>query len=167
MVFIPGGTYAMPARRVLPTASANSFCLDATEVTADAYAACVRAGRCTSEGLQCHETATFGVPGKGQHPITCVNAYQATAYCTGLGMRLPTEDEWEWAARGGAQARTWAWGDAPPTREPCWQGVTNEWSTCPVGTAPGANNAFGSPLFDMTANASEWTCESLLSESEW
>ena len=78
------------------------FCLDVTEVTADAYANCVRLGQCSTEGLPCGSAATFNVNGKGGHPINCVDWSQAANYCQAQGKRLPTEEEWEWAARGGA-----------------------------------------------------------------
>ena len=63
----------------------------AVEVSVDAYKACVAAGRCQppDTGAYCN----WDKPGKGRHPVNCVDALQAEAYCTFVGKRLPTEAE--------------------------------------------------------------------------
>jgi formylglycine-generating enzyme required for sulfatase activity len=134
------------------------FCLDLTEVTAEAYAACVAQGRCTAAGLsepnrQGRERCNAGVKGRGQHPINCVGWAQAGAYCKAQGKRLPAEAEWELAARGGgAKANRFPWGDAEPVGQLCWRRA--EQGTCPVGSHPQGDSALG--FKDLAGNVEEW-----------
>jgi hypothetical protein len=87
---------------------------------------------------------------RGNHPVNCVDFDQAEAYCAFAGKRLPTEREWEYAARGGAEERRYSWGEEDPTPE---RACYIHPGTCPVASfAPGA---FG--LYDMTGNVWEWT----------
>ncbi|MBM4359746.1 MAG: SUMF1/EgtB/PvdO family nonheme iron enzyme, partial [Deltaproteobacteria bacterium] len=123
-----------------------------------AYAACVKAGKCTpaKTGGLCNA----GVAGREQHPINCVDWNQADAYCKAQGLRLPTEEEWEYAATGG-DGRTYPWGNAAPSDQLCWdgkgndQGERNRRSTCPVGSHPKGRSPFD--LDDMSGNVWEWT----------
>lgn len=172
MVLIPGGafTYGVgdtdpdggddekPATRTtLP-----SFWMDETEVTTTAYAACIAAGVCTkgNSGGYCNMQAN-GLPidGRERHPINCVDWYQASAFCSWRGHRLPTEVEWEYEARGGAEGvRTYPWGEAlpSPTRV-CMSDKedADREKSCEVGAHPLGNSAHG--LKDMGGNAWEWT----------
>jgi hypothetical protein len=125
----------------------HPFCLDRTEVTTDAYEACVAAGKCESARRDTF-TCNSG-RGRGQHPINCVTWHQADAFCKARGGRLPTELEWEYAARGGEQARTYSWGDEPPDGNTCWK----QPKSCEVATH--REGAFG--LHDMNGNVWEWT----------
>lgn len=127
------------------------FALDVTEVTADAYAVCVRAGGCTADGLQCDSAATYGVSGKGDHPITCVDWNQATAYCHWAGERLPTEEEWEWAARGQSRGTKYPWGNGEPGSQVCWM----KSGTCAVGSYPAGDAPGG--IHNLAGNVWEWT----------
>ena len=141
------------------------FCLDVTEVTTDAYAACVRGGRCTIDHLGERTTdgrsltadprCNYGVPGRGQHPINCVDWEQSRTYCAAHHARLPTEHEWEWAARGGGQARPYPWGNAEPDAQLCWSGIEQRDGTCPVGTFPAGDTSTG--IHDLAGNVWEWT----------
>ena len=150
MVQLVGGTYTMGDRK--DTVTVAGFWLDVTEVTADAYAACVRSGRCTADGLQCSDTATYGASGKGNHPINCVDWSQATAYCASIGRRLPTEEEWEWAARGAARGSAYPWGDDAPGGQLCWNRKNG---TCAVGLFPAGDSPQG--VKDLAGNVWEWT----------
>lgn len=140
------------------------FCLDATEVTVEAYAACVRAGACAADELACGMAATWGQDGKARHPINCVDWHDAEAYCRFAGKRLPSEAEWEWAARGQGAGRTYPWGEEEPADRACWdgkgnaEGQGNRREPCPVGAHPRAATAEG--LQDLGGNVREWTASS-------
>jgi formylglycine-generating enzyme required for sulfatase activity len=99
---------------------------------------------------------------RGRHPVTQVAYEDAAAYAEWAGKALPTEAEWEYAARGGLDGAVFAWGDefAPDDRlmANTWQGEF-PWKgyagTSPVGSFPA--NGYG--LHDMTGNVWEWTCD--------
>jgi sulfatase modifying factor 1 len=163
MVSLPGGSFTMGDRQ--DSVTVQSFCMDVTEVTADAYAACVRSGSCSADhpGQLTHDGNTFtadthcnyGVSGKGTHPMNCVDWGQSATYCHAQGKRLPTEEEWEWAARGGSQGRTFPWGSVAPDSQLCWSGMQKRDGTCAVGSfregdAPGG-------IHDLAGNVWEWT----------
>jgi formylglycine-generating enzyme required for sulfatase activity len=154
MAFLAGGDFWMGSprgRRVSdeqPRFSTRvaSFCLDTYEVTAASYAQCVERGECSvPHGSQ--SSCNYGR--REDHPVNCVDWQQAAAYCKSQGSRLPSELEWEYAARGGTRYYPYAWGAEPPDQRACWK--TNQ--TCPVGSYP--PGAFG--LRDLSGNVWEWT----------
>jgi len=179
MVRIPAGTFNMGANdgdedeKPVHPVRVESFEMDVTEVTVDAYGACVRAGRCTQPetGGDCN----WGQSGKGNHPVNCVDWSQAKAYCEYARKRLPTEEEWEYAARG-TDGRKYPWGNGEPgptllnacgseceawAREQgmSWSAMykaSDGWATtAPVGSYPSGDSPFG--LHDMAGNVWEWT----------
>jgi formylglycine-generating enzyme required for sulfatase activity len=140
-------------------ARVEPFCLDATEVTAGAFAECVREGTCR-EPETC-PGCTFGAPGKDRFPVNSVDWKQATSFCESLGKRLPSEEEWEWAARGAERAGRHPWGDEAPRGQLCWDGEGsdsgqgNRRGPCEVGSHPAGNSAQG--VADLAGNVWEWT----------
>jgi sulfatase modifying factor 1 len=156
MSAIPGGTFWVG--RATPTFEEEEnprfstrlppFCAQTHEVTAAAYEACVAKEACTPIGLS-NFTCNTVAKGRGDHPANCVDHSQASAFCRATGARLPTEIEWEYLARGGAEMRPYPWGDAGPDDHACWK--ANQ--TCKVGSYPAG--AFG--LFDVVGNVWEWT----------
>ena len=90
-------------------------------------------------------------------PIAGVSWYEAVSYCdwlkvrTGRNYRLPTEAEWERAARGGLEQKKFPWGEDPPQSLP---GYAKRWQTGPERVARYGHNAFG--LYDICDNVHEW-----------
>jgi serine/threonine-protein kinase len=156
MVAVPGGPFMMgcnaaadsscnpdenPYRRV----GVAAFSIDKTEVTQAAYVACAAAGACPALG---------GLPAD-QVPVHDVTWTAASAYCAWAGKRLPTEAEWEKAARG-IDGRVYPWGNQAPT---CGQA---NFGTCagmllPVGGRGAGASPYGA--LDMAGNVAEWVAD--------
>jgi formylglycine-generating enzyme len=84
-------------------------------------------------------------------PVVSVSWLDAVAYCEWLGVRLPTEAEWECAARGGIERKLYPWGDEPPQSRP---GYESRWRNGPERVGSGTPNAYG--LLDLCENVHEW-----------
>jgi formylglycine-generating enzyme required for sulfatase activity len=99
---------------------------------------------------------------RGRHPVTQVAYEDAQAYAAWAGKALPTEAEWEYAARGGLDGAVFAWGDEfSPGLANTWEGEF-PWQRLNgrAGTTPAASfPANGHGLYDMTGNVWEWTCD--------
>jgi serine/threonine-protein kinase len=125
----------------------DEFWIMQTEATKDQYQRCVAAGQCAAPS--CSGT------GQGNHPVVCVSWQDAANYCAWAGGRLPTEAEWEKAARG-ADGRKYPWGNQTPS---CTlanyfgcQGRTNAAGSYPAGASP-----YG--VLDMAGNVWEWVAD--------
>jgi formylglycine-generating enzyme required for sulfatase activity len=134
----------------------DAYAIDRTEVTLADYMACVDDGSCSTPDA----TNAFGDPctlGSGpDHPMTCVDWFAANNYCEHVGKRLPTEAEWEKAARG-LVGQLYPWGDTNPS---CNEAVMDECrrsSTQPVGSKPAGASHYGA--LDMGGNVFEWVAD--------
>jgi formylglycine-generating enzyme required for sulfatase activity len=189
MMLLKGGRFAMgsdagdadekPVHRV----QLESFYLDEHEVTVNEYGRCVTAGACeeprADSGGRGKGAYNWGKPDRGSHPINGVSWAAAQAYCRWAAKRLPTEAEWEFAARSGGQHRTVPWGSTVPSRhlvnacgpECASSGLASlgdntttlyrtadSWpSTAPVCETPRGTTEQG--LCDMAGNVWEWTAD--------
>ena len=207
MVAVHGGTFDMgtpvggggdPDEIPVPagkrTVTLSAFCLDRTEVTVEAYADCVAAGACAPAPDTVEWTGIADADrrlwndsklcnanrdDRQSHPVNCVTWDQATTYCTAQQRRLPSEAEWEYAARG-SDGRPYPWQaalGAPSTK--LFNGCDREcqalgkklgltWramfadsddfaATAPVGSYPDGASAFGG--LDMAGNVWEWVAD--------
>jgi len=149
VVRIPAGEFLFgdeKEKRELP-----EFWIDKTPVTNAEYARFVRDTDHTPPKYWKGETPPAKIAG---HPVVYVSWHDVTAYAEWAGKRLPTEEEWEKAARG-TDGRMYPWGDEEPTPELCNFGQ-NEGGTTPVGKySPQGNSPYG--CVDMAGNVWEWT----------
>ncbi len=169
MVAIPAATFWMgcsktdlqcrPDEKPRHRVSLDAYSIDKNEVTVRDYLLCVTAGKCgrpaeeAPNGQSGDLPCNWKVPGREQHPVTCISDRDAEKYCSWRGKRLPTEAEWEHAARGNDE-RVMPWGAASPGAEPRCRDAS---STCPVGSFPAGASPFG--VLDMAGNAAEWVSD--------
>jgi formylglycine-generating enzyme required for sulfatase activity len=159
-VFIEGSTKGDDDERPAHTQMLKRFFIDRTEVTQTAYLACVRAARCR----RVPERFRKPVGGDGQLPVTGVSWFDARDYCRFAGGRLPTEAEWEKAARG-TDGREYPWGPESSCARANWGNFDGE-GPC-AGQNPGFPVAVGryeagaSPYgaLDMAGNVWEWVAD--------
>jgi formylglycine-generating enzyme required for sulfatase activity len=197
MVEIPGGRFFMGSdkgdedERPEHNVTLAPYCMDKTEVTVADYVSCSDAGRCRKlrpevsfPDITPHqkkvyaELCTVGDPqGKANHPINCITWQESADYCKEQGKRLPTEAEWEFAARG-PDGRIYPWGDETPDQEhlnacgaecvawarkvgedlkPMYPGDDHYPATAPVGSFPKGASRYG--LLDVVGNVWEWTSD--------
>ncbi|MEM7160527.1 MAG: SUMF1/EgtB/PvdO family nonheme iron enzyme [Myxococcota bacterium] len=205
MVLVDAGSFFMgtddPDNRALQTARPphkvrlDAYCIAIDEVTTAQFQQCSAKGECQrafkdslwpqgtleeKDWVQRREALSqlcnTEKDDRGEHPINCVTWAQARDYCEFAGGRLPTEAEWEFAARG-SDGRIFPWGDEPPTHEhgnlcnaECkeWRrqqklppegtlsDADDKWyGTAPVGTFPQGTTQHG--LRDIVGNVFEWT----------
>ena len=182
MVRVPAATFRMGSadgvgdddEHPAHDATLSAYCIDRTEVTVRAYAVCVAARRCVPAHVAVSPFCNRA--DRPDHPINCVDWNQAVAYCTWTGKRLPTEAEWEYAARG-TDGRIYPWGNEAPSAKrlnacgaecvamgkralgrdwPAMYDGSDGWdTTAPVGSYPAGASPFGA--LDMAGNVWEWT----------
>lgn len=191
MVFIPTDTFLFGSpdsklQNGLREVRALAVCLERKEVTAAEYEACAKAGRCPPPSStvwnaeERHEEGgaeqcNAGHADRQQHPMNCVSLTMAEAYCWSRGRRLPSELEWEHAARG-KDGREYPWGsDGPSPRvvngcdkdcralgekaggkvDALYRETDGFAATAPTGTFGAGASPYG--LLDMSGNVAEWT----------
>jgi formylglycine-generating enzyme required for sulfatase activity len=158
MVLIPGGEFLMGAEDGLPDARpmhrvyVGGFWLDKFEVTNRQYRQCAEGGGCAVP----KDRSAYDDASRTEHPVTNVTWNQARGYCRWLGKRLPTEAEWEKAARG-TDGRLYPWGNSDEmvrarAKTVDQKAVKN--GTEPVGTLSFALSPYG--VADLVMNVSEW-----------
>jgi formylglycine-generating enzyme required for sulfatase activity len=138
----------------LHTVTLSAYSIDKYEVTNARYKACVDAGGCTAPGSVNSYTRSpyYGTSTYADYPVVNVTWYQASAFCAWAGGRLPTEAEWEKAARGSSDTRKYPWGDsAPDCTKTNYSLCVND--TSRVGSYPSGASPYG--VMDMAGNVWE------------
>jgi len=172
MVYVPAGEFIMgnnygdtdeqPAHPV----TLDAFWIDQTEVTNAMWKKCVQAGGCyakkTSGGDDKNNyyssilrISYYGNPEFDNYPVIYLNPNYARDYCVWVGARLPTEAEWEKAARG-TDGRTYPWGNGAPNATLLNYNI-NIKDTTSVGSYPDGASPYGA--LDMAGNVSEWVAD--------
>ena len=148
----------------------DEFYIDVYEVTNAQYDECVLYGTCDPPGDFSSMTRAnyYDDPGYADYPVIYVSWDNAQAYCEWRGGRLPTEAEWEKAARGGLQGRLYPWGDEIDgtranfcdTNCPALFGSDDNYDDGYADTSPaGSYNPNGYGLYDMAGNVWEWVAD--------
>ena len=162
MVFIAGTTFKMGVQngaldeKPVHDVTLSDYWIDAYEVTNGQYALCVADGACTVP----HETKSFRQPSYydnpdfADYPVIAVDRSQAEAYCTWAETRLPTEAEWEYAAKG-PEGTIYPWGNSLG-KEMNYSGNGN-YDTLAVTANPEDVSALG--VYNLGGNVSEWVMD--------
>jgi eukaryotic-like serine/threonine-protein kinase len=163
-VYVPEGNFRMGAldsdlnaeedAKPQHTVWLDAFWIDRTEVTNAQYQQCVKAGACTAPlfNQSASHSSYYDSPDYADYPVIAVDWNQASAYCAWAGRLLPTEAQWEKAARG-KDGKTYAWGDQSPNNE-----LSNFFNavgdTTKIGSYPQGASPYGA--LDMSGNVWEW-----------
>jgi formylglycine-generating enzyme required for sulfatase activity/serine/threonine protein kinase len=176
MVYVPSGEFEMGStegeddEQPVHIVALDSFWIDQTEVTNVQYRGCVEAGACEmpSDRKSYTRDEYYGNSAYDDYPVVNVSWHQARTYCEWAGARLPTEAEWEYAARG-SRGSVYPWGDGfDGTRlNYCDANCEFEWAdgsvddgyadTAPVGNYPSGSSWCGA--LDMAGNVWEWVAD--------
>jgi formylglycine-generating enzyme required for sulfatase activity len=168
MVSVPAGEFSMgspddfgfssehPAHPV----NLDAFWIDKTDVTNSMYAGCVQAGVCAAPRMTKSQTRAdyYGNSQFADFPVIFVDWNQTAAYCQWAGVRLPTEAQWEKAARG-TDGRTYPWGNAAPTCALANFGGSSSCTgdTSAVNDHPAGASPYGA--LDMAGNVWQWVSD--------
>ena len=155
LVYVPEGEFLMGSNEVdneqpIHTVYLDAYWIDQTEVTNAMYEKCVEAGSCEKpSGLYFYEAGKYD-----DHPVVFVDWYQAEAYCEWAGRRLPSEAQWEKAARGD-DGRTYPWGEGIDCGHAQYSGCDG--NTILVGSLPSGASPYGA--LNMAGNVYEWVAD--------
>ena len=166
MVYVPEGDFEMGSNdgdgteQPIHTVYLDAFWIDRTEVTNAMYADCVATGSCTEPYSRESYTynSYYGNSQFDDYPVINVDWNQAQAYCEWAGKRLPSEAEWEKAARG-TDGRTYPWGDAIDCSMANYSGKDGRCvgDTTTAGSYPQGASSYGA--LDMAGNVWEWVAD--------
>jgi formylglycine-generating enzyme required for sulfatase activity len=163
MVYVPAGNFSMGSNdstadeQPVHTVDLDAYWIDRTEVTNGMYSLCVEAGDCQRPKKNNSNTHYnyYSDPLYANYPVIFVNWNDAQKYCSWAGRRLPTEAEWERAARG-TDGRTYPWGNGSPSNS-----LLNFNNPMGDTTGVGSYSSGASPygVLDMAGNVSEWVAD--------
>jgi formylglycine-generating enzyme required for sulfatase activity len=153
LLYVPAGEFTMgsdvnPDEQPIHKVTLDSYWIDQTDVTNAMYAKCVSAGKCSPPV----DTSHYGNSNYANHPVVYVSWNGALAYCSWAGRRLPTEVEWEKAARG-PNANIYPWGNESPNAN-LLNSNQNFGDTTEVGKYPNGKSYYGA--YDMAGNVWQW-----------
>jgi formylglycine-generating enzyme required for sulfatase activity len=165
--FTMGSSSGMPDEKPIHIVNLPAFYMDKYEVTNALYKVCVDAGACqvpanTSFGIHGGVHGTYGDPQFDNYPVIWVDWNRSKTYCEWRGARLPSEIEWEKAARG-TDGRKYPWGDViDPTFANYGINVPDKYNgifgkTTAVGSYPKGQSPYG--IYDMAGNVWEWVAD--------
>ncbi|MFA6435192.1 MAG: SUMF1/EgtB/PvdO family nonheme iron enzyme [Elusimicrobiales bacterium] len=148
----PGSNDAKPVHEIIP-----AFKMAKTAVTVEQYAMCLARGKCTEpRNSSDNPNCNWNIPHRQKYPVNCLEASQMEDYAKFAGGRLPTEAEWEYAAKSGGKDNKYPWGNDPVTPDKVVVdgpelGVNGSLNgTMPVCSKPAGNTEQG--LCDMAGN---------------
>lgn len=173
MVHVPEATFALSERgtggKGTHEVKLDDFWIDKTEISNAHYRQCVETGACQSPTTCAWGEPTYNEPSHANHPVICVSWQMASSYCEWAGGRLPTEAEWDYAARG-PERYSYAWGNVfdasnlnfcdvncSKADSPYRENDDGYEFTAPVGSYPSGASWCGA--LDMSGNVWEWTSD--------
>jgi formylglycine-generating enzyme required for sulfatase activity len=153
LLYVPAGPFMMGSdklanEQLMHQVTLDAFWIDQTEVTNAMYAQCVKTGPCLDTS-----DVKLSDPVFVDYPVVWITWNKAKVYCEWVGRRLPSEAEWEKAARG-TDGRTYPWGEV---LDPSFANYENREGTTKVGSFESGKSPYGA--YDMAGNVWEWVAD--------